>query len=225
MEDVKAQVKEVVKQFTKDYVSEVIKESTKKLIKSSYNQKKEELEAALKNRSVEEVERYFAKDANFNNAFESTVKSTKEASLEKIQASFEKHFASYIPCPPIGHVVSWINQPLHVVMIIIAVVSITLIALPQLYDKTPPPAPFPDDGVTGWSNYNTPTFSWYQPSDTSGIAGYYYSVDGGSETWTTSTAVTLSSQSDESHKFYVSAKDNAGNIGAYGSDDFKIVTT
>jgi hypothetical protein len=91
-------------------------------------------------------------------------------------------------------------------------------------DTANPPAPSPDDGVTGWSTDNTPTFSWSAPSDTSGIAGYYYKVDSGSETWTTSTSVTLPAQPDGTHTFYVRAKDNAGNIGNYGFHQFKIDT-
>jgi len=91
-------------------------------------------------------------------------------------------------------------------------------------DRTKPPAPTPDDGVEGWSNDNTPTFTWSKPSDTSGIAGYYWKVDSGSEKWTTSTSVTLPAQSDGEHMFYVRAKDNAGNIGDYGSHKFRIDT-
>lgn len=92
-------------------------------------------------------------------------------------------------------------------------------------DRTKPPAPSPDDGVEGWSNDNTPTFTWDEPSDTSGIAGYYWKVDSGSDHWTTSTSVTLPAQTDGEHTFYVRAKDNAGNIGEYGSHKFKIDTT
>jgi len=91
-------------------------------------------------------------------------------------------------------------------------------------DATKPPAPAPDDGVEGWSNDNTPTFTWNKPSDTSGIAGYYWKVDSGSEKWTTSNSVTLPAQSDGEHTFYVKAKDNAGNIGDYGSHKFRIDT-
>lgn len=92
-------------------------------------------------------------------------------------------------------------------------------------DGTPPPPPIPDDGVSGWSNDNTPTFTWSPPSDLSGIEGYYWKVDGGADTWTTSTSVTLSPQSDGTHTFYVKAKDRAGNIGNWGSHTFRIDTT
>ncbi len=94
-----------------------------------------------------------------------------------------------------------------------------------IVDTIAPPSPTPDDGISGWSSDNTLTFSWTAPTDTSGIAGYYYKVDSGSETWTTLTTVTLPAQSDGTHTFYVKAKDNAGNIGTYGSHSFSIDTT
>ena len=93
-------------------------------------------------------------------------------------------------------------------------------------DTTAPSTPSPDDGVEGWSDDDTPTFTWSASSDTgSGVAGYYWKVDGGSETWTTSTSVTLPPQSDGSHTFYVKAKDKAGNVGSWGSHGFQIDTT
>ncbi|MFQ6120870.1 MAG: Ig-like domain-containing protein [Methanosarcinales archaeon] len=92
-------------------------------------------------------------------------------------------------------------------------------------DTTPPSAPIPDDGVSGWSNDNTPTFTWNAPSDTSGIEGYYYNIDNGTDTWITSNSVTLSAQRDGNHTFYVKAKDKAGNNGSYGSHNFSIDTT
>ena len=92
-------------------------------------------------------------------------------------------------------------------------------------DGTPPPAPVPDDGVSGWSNDNTPTFTWPVPSDASGIAGYYWKVDNDPEIWTTSNSVTLPPQTDGTHTFYVRAKDNAGNVGNWGSHTFQIDTT
>ncbi len=96
----------------------------------------------------------------------------------------------------------------------------------RLYvDRTPPPAPMPDDGASGWSNDNTPTFTWSPPYDASGIAGYYWKVDDGPENWITSNSVTLPPQSDGTHTFYVKAKDNAGNMGQWGSHTFQIDTT
>jgi hypothetical protein len=92
-------------------------------------------------------------------------------------------------------------------------------------DTTPPSTPNPDDGTSGWSTINTPAFTWLATDTGSGIAGYYWRVDSGSETWTTTTAVTLAIQTDGSHVFYVKAKDNSGNNGTYGSHAFQIDTT
>lgn len=95
-----------------------------------------------------------------------------------------------------------------------------------LIDTAAPSTPSPDDGVEGWSNDNTPTFTWSPSSDShSGVAGYYWRVDSGSETWTTPTSVTLPPQLDGSHTFYVKAKDNAGNVGSWGSHGFQIDTS
>jgi hypothetical protein len=93
-------------------------------------------------------------------------------------------------------------------------------------DTVVPSTPGPDDGVSGWSNNNRPTFSWSSSSDAlSGVKGYWWKVDSGSESWTTSTSVTVPPQPDGSHTFFVRAQDNAGNNGNYGSHDFNIVTT
>jgi hypothetical protein len=92
-------------------------------------------------------------------------------------------------------------------------------------DTTPPSTPNPDDGTSGWNTINTPAFIWSATDTGSGIAGYYWRVDSGSETWTTATAVTLAIQTDGSHVFYVKAKDNSGNNGTYGSHAFQIDTT
>ncbi len=53
------------------------------------------LETELKNKSAEEIERYFTAKSEFNSALEDTVSSIKEASLKKIQSSFEEQFAVY----------------------------------------------------------------------------------------------------------------------------------
>ena len=92
-------------------------------------------------------------------------------------------------------------------------------------DAVPPPAPSPNDGVSGWSNNPTPTFTWSVPSDASGIRGYYWKVDSGSDQWTTLTSVTVPTQSEGTHNFYVKAVDGSGNIGSYGSHDFEIDTS
>lgn len=97
---------------------------------------------------------------------------------------------------------------------------------PLKMDTTAPSQPSPDDGVSGWSNDNTPTFSWSPSSDSgSGVAGYYWRVDSSSETWIISTSVTLPVQSDGSHTFYVKAVDNAGNPSGWGSHGFQIDTS
>jgi hypothetical protein len=96
----------------------------------------------------------------------------------------------------------------------------------QVLDNSPPSIPSPDDGLSGWSRDNTPTFSWSASFDAdSGVAGYYWKVDTMPEAWTASTNVTLSSQTDGLHTFYVKAKDNAGNNGTSGFHIFQIDTT
>ncbi len=143
MEDVKPQVKEAVKEFTKDYVSEVVKESTKKLIKGLEKEKRAALEAELKNRSAEEIERYFDTNAEFNEAFESTVKSVKEASLEKIQTRFEESFSKYLPPQPptlFEKVVHWIKPPLHAGIISVITVAV-VVALIYSNSNAPPEIP------------------------------------------------------------------------------------
>jgi hypothetical protein len=93
-------------------------------------------------------------------------------------------------------------------------------------DITPPNQPSPDDGVTGWSSNNTPTFSWTDPGDTySGVAGYWYRVDSGEWSWTTNTSVTLPAQPDGNHTFYLKAQDSVGWNSTAGSHDFAIDTT
>ena len=91
-------------------------------------------------------------------------------------------------------------------------------------DTIAPSAPNPDDGITGWSNVNTPSFKWSPPDDMSSIAYYDYRIDSGSVENTESTFITLSEQSDGNHMFYARAVDNAGNIGEYGSHEFSIDT-
>jgi len=96
-------------------------------------------------------------------------------------------------------------------------------------DATAPGAPTVDDGVSGWSSDNTPTFTWTSPGDTSGITGYWWAVDdptpetGG--TWTTQTAATTTALSDGAHTFYVKARNGSGLIGASGSHDCQIDAT
>lgn len=83
------------------------------------------------------------------------------------------------------------------------------------------------DGVDGWSNDDTPTFSWTACTDNlSKVKGYYWSTTNSTpdsnDNWTTNTWVTLPRQPNGSHTFYVAAMDNAGNIGSAGNHDFYI---
>jgi hypothetical protein len=99
---------------------------------------------------------------------------------------------------------------------------------PFRIDTTPPSTPSPDDGVSGWSNDNTPTFSWSCSDLHSGVAGCWWKVNSGPETWIPGPGpytVTLLAQSDGSHTFYVRCKDNAGNIGSWGAHSFQIDAT
>ena len=91
-------------------------------------------------------------------------------------------------------------------------------------DTIAPSAPNPYDGITGWSNVNTPRFRWSPPEDMSGIDIYYYNIDSNLDRITTSASVDLPEQPDGNHIFNVKAKDNAGNIGEYGSHEFSIDT-
>jgi hypothetical protein len=90
-------------------------------------------------------------------------------------------------------------------------------------DKIAPTTPTPNDGVAGWTNDNTPTFTWTASTDTggSGIAGYFWNVNNGTNTWTTLTAVTLPAQVNGIHCFNIRAKDIAGNNGTYGFHVFQ----
>ena len=70
---------------------------------------------------------------------------------------------------------------------------------------------------TGYSVQDDFTFSWGAGSDAlSGVAGYYYSVDGGPLVWTTARAVrgAFAGGVVGPHTFYEIAVDNAGNWGS-----------
>ncbi|MDO8473664.1 MAG: PQQ-binding-like beta-propeller repeat protein, partial [Dehalococcoidia bacterium] len=90
-------------------------------------------------------------------------------------------------------------------------------------DTTPPGPPQPDDGVSGTSGNPRPTFRWTGVTDDlSGVAGYYYKVDDGPDLLTVGTVVTLTTQSDGDHIFYVHSRDRAANYSPYGSHAFSI---
>lgn len=94
-------------------------------------------------------------------------------------------------------------------------------------DAQGPPAPTPDDGISGCSKETVRTFSWSPPSDPSGIAGYSFQVNATPDSIvdTTGTSTTLSPQPDGSHTFYVRAFDHAGNWGSSGAHGFQVDTT
>jgi hypothetical protein len=97
-----------------------------------------------------------------------------------------------------------------------------------MVDTSNPGTPSPDDGISGWTTNNDPTFSWSDPGDTgSGVEGYYYELDDSTPDccWTTGTSVSYTDVPDGIHTFYVQAKDNAGNMGGVGSHEIKIDTT
>ncbi|UCE36637.1 MAG: PKD domain-containing protein [Thermoplasmata archaeon] len=97
-----------------------------------------------------------------------------------------------------------------------------------LKDTISPAVTWPDDDITGPSADKTPTFFWNPPYDghwlgSSGIAGYYWKVDGGAWDWTPNSWISvLFSVSDGTHTFYVKAQDNAGNVGNEGWHVFEI---
>src|SRR5207249_2927770 len=93
-----------------------------------------------------------------------------------------------------------------------------------LLDTTAPTTPS-SGGPEGWTNNCTPTLTWSASTEGgSGLAGYYWKVDNGEETPTTSTSVTLMCQSDGTHTFYVRASDNAGNPSGWESRAFSLDT-
>ncbi|MFP4466664.1 MAG: fibronectin type III domain-containing protein [Candidatus Goldiibacteriota bacterium] len=78
----------------------------------------------------------------------------------------------------------------------------------------------PDPGL--WYDNNSPVFSWQEPSDLSGIEGYYYLVDEYPGTvpndkngaFTEERSIKMSSLEDGIKYFHIVSKDRAGNIGA-----------
>ncbi len=89
------------------------------------------------------------------------------------------------------------------------------------YDVTPPPAPISlNANPTTWTNINSFSINWTNPSDFSGIAGAYYKIgsvpisntDG---TYTTSKPFNASASAQGGQSIYVWLKDGAGNISQY----------
>ena len=97
-------------------------------------------------------------------------------------------------------------------------------------DTANPPAPtissstHPNENT--WYANNDPSFTWTTPSDTSGIAGYSYTLDHSSSTTpdtsvdTTGNSASYSNKADGTWYFHVRAKDNAGNWGS--ADHYRV---
>ncbi|TET35902.1 MAG: hypothetical protein E3J72_09695 [Planctomycetota bacterium] len=87
-----------------------------------------------------------------------------------------------------------------------------------------PPTVTITGGPTGNTSDNTPTFT-YSGSDTDGtVTGYYWHVDAGPETYTTSTSATTSALADGPHTFFVTAVDNDGDNSTEDSRAFTVAT-
>ncbi|MDF1553747.1 MAG: hypothetical protein P1P84_11825, partial [Deferrisomatales bacterium] len=108
---------------------------------------------------------------------------------------------------------------------------ITVIIPPP--DTTPPSTVSSlTDGISGWSTDTTPRFTWNDATDTSGILGYWWSVDDSTPqtggTWLGNTlggeGVTLPTQTDGTHTFYVCAIDDSPqqNVGPVSSHTFSV---
>ncbi|MEA2075516.1 MAG: PKD domain-containing protein [Euryarchaeota archaeon] len=102
-------------------------------------------------------------------------------------------------------------------------------------DITPPPPPVISSSThpneNNWYDNNDPSFTWTTPSDTSGIAGYSYTIDHSSSTTpdtsvdTTGNSKSYSNKADGTWYFHVRAKDGAGNWGNADHYRVKIDTT
>ena len=95
-------------------------------------------------------------------------------------------------------------------------------------DETPPSQPGIITAPVGWTNDNTPDFSWVAATDThSGIDGYSYMVDNppdnSKETATTSCTIAL--VLDGPHTFYVKATDKLENWGDAMDVSFSVDAT
>ncbi|MCD6318663.1 carboxypeptidase regulatory-like domain-containing protein, partial [Candidatus Aerophobetes bacterium] len=102
-------------------------------------------------------------------------------------------------------------------------------------DTTPPPAPVisssthPDENK--WYNNNDPVFTWTEPQDPSGIAGYSYSLNKtptstpNTTVDTTARTISYTNIQDGSWYFHVRAEDSAGNWGPANHYTVRIDTT
>jgi len=101
--------------------------------------------------------------------------------------------------------------------------------VPFNVDETPPQVSIPDDGVEGWSNDNTPTFTWPATVDAhSGLQRQLWATDK-DETWlqvpppvdqmheVVGTSVTVPAQPDGERIFFLVAEDRVGNMTSWSS--------
>ena len=101
--------------------------------------------------------------------------------------------------------------------------------VPFNVDETPPQVSIPDDGVGGWSNDNTPTFTWPATVDAhSGLQRQLWATDK-DETWlqvpppvdqmheVVGTSVTVPAQPDGERIFFLVAEDRVGNMTSWSS--------
>jgi thermitase len=84
-------------------------------------------------------------------------------------------------------------------------------------DSTPPPAPSPDDGISGWTDQTSITFSWPAVTDTAPVTGYEWWLDTGTHNSTTETQVRIDGISEGAHTFYVKAINATSLAGPTGS--------
>lgn len=89
---------------------------------------------------------------------------------------------------------------------------------------TIPPALSITSGPGGWTNNSVPAFAWNGSDAHSGTAGYYYSIDNGTETFTALPNATLKPLSDGEHIFSIKAVDNVGLLSANVSRTFLVDT-
>ncbi|MFZ2412505.1 MAG: Ig-like domain repeat protein, partial [Candidatus Methanoperedens sp.] len=89
---------------------------------------------------------------------------------------------------------------------------------------TVPPVVSLTSGPSGWTNNSAPGFAWNGTDAHSGIAGYYYSIDNGTETFTALPNATLTSLSDGEHTISLRAVDNVGLLSANVSRTFSVDT-
>ena len=90
-------------------------------------------------------------------------------------------------------------------------------------DANPPSIPSGVTASPSSNNANSFAFSWSASSDAhSGVNGYYWKVNSGSETFTTGLSVSAGAHATQSgtNTFYVRCKDDVGNYSSYATTTF-----